>query len=149
MNVGRSLGIDYGSERIGLALSDPLGIIATPYETLPNTAAVLDQLKEIVTREIISTLVVGMPLNLKGEIGAKAKEVEVFVEQLASVQGVSIVLWDERYTTTMAKRSMIDLGTKKKTRQQDRGRVDAMAAAILLQSYLDRLTSPDVQRNDE
>jgi putative Holliday junction resolvase len=137
MAQGRYLGIDYGSERIGLSLSDPLGIIATPYATVLNAPDAVDKLKEIITREHISAIVVGMPLNLKGEVGAKAKEVQSFVQLLELHAGVSIIMWDERFTTTMAKRSMIDLGTKKKTRKEDRGRIDAMAAAILLQSYLD------------
>jgi putative Holliday junction resolvase len=137
MAQGRYLAIDYGSERIGLSLSDPLGIIATPYTTILNSPDVMERLKGIIDREQVFVIVVGMPFNLKGEIGAKAKEVQAFVKLLETNVGVSIILWDERFTTTIAKRSMIDLGTKKKTRKEDRGRIDAMAAALLLQSYLD------------
>jgi putative holliday junction resolvase len=135
--VGRILGIDYGSERIGLALSDPLGIIATPFGAYRNTPTVLEEIAALVAQEHITAVVVGWPLNLKGEEGMKAKEVGAFVERLDARLGMTAVRLDERFTTTIAKQTMIDLGTKKKTRQTDRGRVDAMAAAVLLQGYLD------------
>ncbi len=133
----RILGIDYGSERIGLALSDPMGIIASPLDAITNDAHALERLHAVIARESVTMLVVGMPLTLKGEMGSKAQEVEEFISLLESALGLHVIRWDERYTTTIARRSMIDLGTKKKTRRTDRGRVDAMAAAVLLQSYLD------------
>lgn len=133
----RVLGIDYGSERIGLALSDPLGLIATPYLTVRNTSGVLDELAEIVQREGVTAVVAGMPLNLKGEHAQKALEVEEFVRALEARLGITVVRLDERFTTTIARQTMVMLGTKKKTRREDRGRVDAMAAAVLLQGFLD------------
>ncbi len=136
---GRMLGIDYGSERIGVALSDPLGILAQPHLTLRNDAGAIDHVKELVASESVRLVVVGMPLNLKGEKGKKAQEVESFVERLRAAIDAEIVLWDERFTTTMAHQSLLAMGTSKRSRQADKGRVDAMAAAILLQSYLDRV----------
>ncbi len=135
---GRMLGIDYGSERIGLALSDPLGILAQPHLTLRNEPAVFARLAALVASESVRVIVVGMPLNLRGEKGQKATEVEAFVERLRSVVTAEIVTWDERFTTTMAHQSLRAMGASKRSRQTDKGRVDAMAAAILLQSYLDR-----------
>jgi len=138
----RILGIDYGSERIGLALSDPMGIIASPLDAITNDTHALERLHAVIAKESVTTLVVGMPLTLKGEMGSKAQEVEEFISLLESALGLRVIRWDERYTTTIARRSMIDLGTKKKTRRTDRGRVDAMAAAVLLQSYLDHDKRP-------
>ena len=135
--TGRMLAIDYGRERIGLALSDPLGMIATPFGVLANDANAPAEVKKLVEQERVISIVVGMPFTLNGERGDTARDVESFVELLEQ-QGIGpIVLWDERFTTAIARKSMIELGTKKKTRREDKGRVDAMAAAVLLQSYLD------------
>ena len=133
----RILGIDFGTTRIGLSLSDPLQILAQPYDTLNNDASVINRLGEIVRREEVSLVVVGMPLNLKGEKGKKALEVDRFVVNLKEVVGVEVILWDERFTTTMAHHTLQRMGTKKRDRETNKGRVDAMAASLLLQSYLD------------
>ena len=114
----RILGIDYGTRRIGISLSDPLQIIAQPFDTLPNDKLSIRRICEIVEKEGVEVVVVGMPLNLKGEKAQKAQEVE-------------------RFTTTIAHRTMRDMGTRREERRSNRGRIDAMAAAILLQSYLD------------
>ncbi len=134
---GRILAIDYGSERVGLALSDPLRILARPHLTLRNDIHMWDRLKEVVTSEAVVSIIVGMPLNLKGEKGTKAQEVDRFVERLRGEVSVAIEVWDERFTTTMAHQTLRAMGTSKSSRRTDKGRVDAMAAAILLQSYLD------------
>jgi putative Holliday junction resolvase len=133
----RILGIDYGSERIGLALSDPMRVIATPFKTLLNRPGVLDELAEIVRSEQVAMIVAGMPLNLKGEHAQKAQETEAFLRTLEERVGMSIVRLDERFTTKIAKGTLVALGTTKRSRREDRGRVDAMAAALLLQGYLD------------
>jgi len=138
----RILGIDYGSERIGLALSDPLGVLARPHETLRNDPTLWHRLKSIVAAEHVLQIVVGMPLNLKGKKGKKAEEVEVFIERLKAETRADVTTWDERFTSTMAHQTLIAMGTTRKSRQNDKGRVDAMAAAILLQSYLDRRKRP-------
>ena len=137
VTAGRALGIDYGSERIGLALSDPLGIIATPFRTVRNGPTACAEIQAVVEAERVSAIVVGWPLNLKGQEGMKAAEVDRFIQELESHLGRSVIRLDERFTTTIARRTMIGLGTKKKTRETDRGRVDEMAAAVLLQGYLD------------
>ena len=133
----RILGIDYGTRRIGISLSDPLPIIAQPFDTLSNDKLSVRRICEIVEKEAVDVVVVGMPFNLKGEKGQKAQEVERFIELLKGAMSAEIVSWDERFTTTIAHRTMRDMGTKRMERRSDRGRIDAMAAAILLQSYLD------------
>jgi putative Holliday junction resolvase len=136
MDEGRVMGIDYGSTRIGLSLSDPLRIIAQPFRTLANTGRFWEQLKAIVQEQRVQTFVVGMPLNLKGQKGKKAEEVEQFIERLKVETGCEVVVWDERFTSTIAQQTLRDMGTTKSQRR-DKGRVDAMAAAVILQSFLD------------
>lgn len=131
------MGIDFGSRRVGISISDPLRIIAVSLETIGNTPALLPRIKELVEREDIGLVVVGMPFNLKGEKGVKGQEVERFVVRLRSHLAVEVVTWDERFTSTLAHSTMLQMGTKKKERRMDKGRIDAMAAAIMLQSYLD------------
>ena len=133
----RILGIDFGTTRIGLSLSDPLLILAQPYDTLMNDGGIFARLAEIVEREQVKQIVVGMPLNLKGEKGKKALEVEQFVAELKQRIRSEVILWDERFTTAMAHQTLHRMGTKKRDREANKGRIDAMAAALLLQNYLD------------
>jgi putative Holliday junction resolvase len=137
VSSSRVLGIDYGTARIGVSLSDPLGIIAQPLETLKNDATAIERLAKLIKQHGATLVVVGMPLNLKGQKAHKAQEVEQFVARLKDQTGVAAVLWDERFTSTIAQQTLLSLGTKKKERRTDKGRVDAMAAAIILQSFLD------------
>ena len=81
--------------------------------------------------------VIGMPMTLKGERAAKAKEVELFVEHLRKETGLTVVMWDERYTTSIAQQTLRDMNVKKKGRDSKNGTLDSMAAAIILQGYLD------------
>ena len=130
------LGIDYGTVRIGLSVSDPLGIIAQPFETLTNNAEFWKNLNAIIEAQGIHLIVVGMPFNLKGEKAQKAQEVEKFVEQLKQESRCEVVVWDERFTSTIAHQTLRTMGTKKSDRQK-KGQVDSMAAAVMLQSFLD------------
>jgi putative Holliday junction resolvase len=131
----RLLGIDYGTKRIGLALSDPLGIIATPLETIANDALTFERIAAIVEREHARTVVVGMPFNLKGEKSKKAKEVEEFIARLKKHIRAEIIFWDERFTSTIAQQTLRSMGAKKKDRQ-NKSTIDSMAAAIILQDFL-------------
>ena len=133
----RVLGVDYGSQRIGLSLSDPLGIIAQPIEAVKNDPSVFVHLQQLSAREHVKLIVVGMPLNLKGQHAQKADEVQKFIELLKGATGIEVVVWDERFTTTMARQTMLTMGTKKKERRKKDGRIDSMAAAIILQGFLD------------
>ena len=134
---GRILGVDYGTRRIGLAISDPLRILATSYGVLTMNNEFIRRLLEIVAKEEIALMVVGMPLSLSGKKTIKAEEVESFVESLRPKSPIEVVYWDERFTTSMAQQTMLTMGTRKKERRQKDGRVDAMAAAIMLQGFLD------------
>jgi len=135
----RVLGIDYGSQRVGLSLSDPLGIIAQPIEALKNDSSLLINLQQISTRENVRLIVVGMPLNLKGHHAQKADEVYKFIKLLRAKLDIEIIACDERFTTTIAHKTMLTMGTKKKERQKKDGRIDSMAASIILQGFLDNV----------
>jgi putative Holliday junction resolvase len=133
----RILGVDYGSHRVGLSLSDPLGIIARPVDAVKNDAQLFANLKQFAQREHVQLIIVGMPFNLKGERARKAEEVQHFVDRLSAELKLEVKVWDERFTTSIARQTMIDMGTKKKERRQHNGRVDSMAAAVILQGFLD------------
>ncbi len=133
----RVMGIDYGSVRIGVALSDPLQIIAQGFTTIPNNSNTIDELLKIIKEQNVEKVVVGMPYNLKGEVGSKAEEVERFIEQLRKNTTIEIVSLDERFTSVIAQQTILSMGTTKKKRQQNKGKVDEVASAILLQNYLD------------
>ena len=134
---GRIIGVDYGERRIGISLSDPLFITAQPWGAVENSPIGLEKLRDMVERENVRLAVVGMPLNLKGQKGKKAEEVEAFIDLLSSMLGIEIVTWDERFTTSIAQQSYRDLGAKRKDRESKDGRIDAMAAALILQGFLD------------
>jgi putative Holliday junction resolvase len=133
----RILGIDYGSKHIGLALSDLLGITAQPIDALTSGERLAEEIQAVVERESVRQIVVGLPLNLKGEEAQAAQRVQEFVVQLRSVVTCDVVLLDERFTTTIAQKTMRMMGTTKKQRRQRDGRIDSMAAAVILQNYLD------------
>lgn len=131
------MGLDYGTVRIGVSVSDPMKIIAQGFTTLQNGQDVLDRILMIIQEQAVERIVVGNPLNLRGEMSTKAEEVQEFVQRLKAKTAVEIVMLDERFTSVMAQRSIMTMGTKKKQRQNNKGKVDEVAAAILLQSYLD------------
>lgn len=132
----RLIGIDYGSKRIGIAMSDPLKIIASPRQTVPNSPAFFLTIKKMIQDYDVEAVIIGMPYNLKGEKSTKAKEVEEFIKEIKQHISIDIVEWDERYTSSMAHETQIQMGVKKKHRQ-DKSKIDEMAAALILQSYLD------------
>ena len=131
----RILGIDYGTKRIGLAISDPMRIIASALKFVPNNDDAIDEILNIAKKYEVEAIVIGIPLNLKGERAIKSEEVNEFIEKLREKSNLKIIEWDERFTTAIAKKTMLEMGLKKKQRQ-DRTRIDSMSAAILLQSYL-------------
>ncbi len=133
----RYLGIDYGSVRIGLALSDPLKIIASGFTTIQNDDRCLDTILSIIKEQNVEKIIVGKPLNLRGEMGAKAEEVLQFVKKLQERTSIEIHQIDERFTSVMAQASILAMGTPKRKRQQNKGKVDEVASAILLQGFLD------------
>ena len=132
----RILALDHGTKRIGVAVSDETKIIAQPLEYILTEpfAAFLERLKKIIIEKEIEFILIGQPRNMDGSYGPAAQKVETFVGVLKTAITVPIKLWDERLTSTMANRTMIQANVRRDKRKE---KVDAMAAAILLQSYLD------------
>lgn len=140
--MAKILGIDYGAVRIGIAVSDESATIAFGREVISNNPKAIERIKKLITDENITSVVLGYPLNLKGEKTPQTLEVESFEEKLKNSFAVSpfdlisIHRWDERFTSKMAADSLLESGMKKKKRQ-DKSHLDIVSAAILLQSYLD------------
>lgn len=135
-NPGRIVAIDYGSKRTGLAVTDPLRIIATPLDTVPS-ATLLTYLKDYDKKEGIELFVVGMPKTLSNEDSSNAASVRKFILELeVAFPGKQIVQADERFTSSIALDAMIAGGMKKKDRR-DKANVDKLSATIILQSYLE------------
>ena len=133
----RIIGIDYGRARTGVAVSDPLGIFASPLETVPGTK-IIEYLQNYASRETIVRFVVGYPLHLNGAPAAAASDVDAFLKKLeAAFPSVTITLEDERFTSVLAHRAMIDGGMKKSDRR-DKNSVDKISAALILQGWLDK-----------
>lgn len=136
--MGRALAIDYGIKRTGIAVTDPLRIIATPLDTVP-TEQLLAFLRNYASKESIDEFVIGMPKTLKNEDSAIAPQVRKFVVALRTAfPAIPIHEVDERFTSTMAQRAMIEGGMKKKDRQV-KGNVDKISATIILQSFIDAI----------
>jgi putative Holliday junction resolvase len=127
--------IDYGEVRIGIALSDPLQIMANPYSVIKNNADTLfDELNQIIKSENVSSVILGLPLNSKGEDSEKTKQVREFAEILKSRISLPVEFWDESYSTVEANKVLKKMGLNtKKSRQV----VDKVAASIILQDYLE------------
>jgi putative Holliday junction resolvase len=140
--MGKFLALDYGSVRIGIALSDLNCSIAFGREVISNDNSAIGKIKKIASAEEISGIILGYPLNLKGKKTQQTLEVELFEEKLKSAfsgesfNHVEIIRWDERFTSEIAARSMIESGMKKKKRM-DKSNIDIISAALLLQSFLD------------
>lgn len=135
--MGRLLAIDYGLKRTGIAVTDPLRIIATPLQTV-LTQALLAFLKDYAGREPVDEFVIGMPKTLKNEDSEIAPQVRKFIAVLRSAfPEKDIHEVDERFTSSIAHRAMIEGGMKKKDRQV-KGAADKISATIILQSFLDR-----------
>jgi len=132
----RILALDHGTKRIGVAVSDETKTIALPMEYILTEpfAAFLDRLKKILVEKEIDLILIGQPRNMDGSYGPAAQKVEAFVAVLNTAITVPLKMWDERLTSTMANRALIQGGVRRDKRKE---KVDKMAAAILLQSYLD------------
>lgn len=136
----RILALDHGTKRIGAAISDELKMMAQPLEFIPAQpfAAFLDRLKEILREKEVELIVVGMPRNMDGSYGPAALKVQEFAAALKTAVAQPIKMLDERLTSVQANKFLIQGNVRRRERKQ---RVDAAAAAILLQSYLDSLAS--------
>ena len=129
--MDRIIGIDYGRKRIGIAVSDPLRIFASPLETV-QSAKIIEYLKSYSAGERIVRFVVGYPINMNGKPSKAAADVDIFLKQLAKAfPDVPVTLEDERFTSVLAHRAMIDGGMKASDRR-DKASVDKISAAIIL-----------------
>jgi len=133
--MARRIGIDYGDRWFGLAMSDPTETIARPLEVVRGEEELWRRLEQLRREEDIAGFVLGLPLNMDGSVGPKARQVLVFKERLAERTGLPVEVWDERLTTVQAERSLREAGASRSRRRRD---VDRVAAQILLQSFLDR-----------
>lgn len=132
----RILAIDYGRKRTGIAVTDPMQIIASALTTL-ETKQVLSFLQTYTKQEEVERIIIGFPVNWDGSDTDATSYVRSFIGQIKKqVPGVPVETVDERYTSTLAKQAMLDMGMKKKDRQQ-KGNVDQIAATIMLQEYLE------------
>ena len=137
--VNRISGIDYGKKRTGIAMSDPLMMFASPVETV-QTAKIIDYLKKLSLDETIVRFVVGYPMNMDNRPSEAAADVDVFLKQLGKhFPDIPVTLEDERFTSVLAHRSLIDGGVRKMARR-DKAAVDKVSAALILQTFMDRKT---------
>ena len=138
-NMGRVMGIDFGYARIGIALSDPLRMLASGLETLrwdgKDLTWVLERLDELIAEHAVQELVVGVPTRTDGKAGGSSElGADAFADQLAERTGLNVRRVDERFTTVIADRHLRQAGSKKKKRDV----IDQVAAEVILQDYLDR-----------
>lgn len=134
--MSRILSIDYGEKRIGLALSDPLNIVATPLDTLvyEDDKIMLNQIAELVISRDVTCILVGYPYGLKRHKTIQTKKVDDFIARLRSAVSVEIIPWDERFTSSEAEDILRLKGLKP---SKNKKLIDQMAARIILQEYLD------------
>jgi putative holliday junction resolvase len=140
----RYLGLDVGNRRIGVAVSDELGLIAQPVLTLTRTGKRRDDLRSLARlcrRFGVAGIVVGHPLRLSGEPGPQAVRTQAFAAELGNLTGLPIHLWDERLTTHQAHQVLYEAG---RPRQAHRRVVDQVAATMILQSFLDQTQKPGI-----
>lgn len=134
--MGRILAIDYGKKRTGLAVTDPLRIIANGLATIP-TSDIFDYLTQYVAKESVDQLVIGKPIQPNGQPSENLARVENFVNRWRKLHpDMPIDYYDERFTSVIAHQAMIAGGVKKKTRREDKGLVDEISATIILQDYM-------------
>lgn len=133
---GRILGLDFGSHRIGAAVSDPLGITAQPLAAIPRRGdrRDIEAIGATVREYSVGTVLIGLPLHLSGEEGTQAKSARLFAEKIRERLGIPVEPWDERMTTAQAERHLIASGVRRDKRKEIR---DSLAAVFLLQSALD------------
>lgn len=137
MNQGRVLAIDYGERRIGLALSDPMRIIASGLTTIQvqNENAAIQEIKKLVNEHEVIQIVMGNPLDKNGSEGTKAQKVRIFAEKLRQQIPLDIIFWDERMSSVTAQKMLIETESKKKRRTKEK--IDELAAVVILRHYLD------------
>lgn len=133
---GRILGLDFGSRRIGMAVSDPLGITAQPLPPLlrQGNNRDIEAIGALAREYAVHSVLIGLPLTMSGEEGTQAKQAKTFGEKIAERLGIPVETWDERMTTVQAERHLLASGVRRKKRKELR---DSLSAVILLQTALD------------
>ena len=140
----RILAIDYGSQRIGLALSDPTGTLARPLPFLPakGDAKLAREIAALAEKEEAKLLLLGLPRHMNGELGEAAAKVQAFAAHLEKATAIPLKLIDERLSTSQASRQLQESG---KNARAQRGKIDSEAACVLLQGYLDMASFPSLR----
>ena len=140
--MARVLGLDIGERRIGVAVSDPTGTVARPLATLVRTSRQSDfqTIRRLIEEHAVDRIVVGLPLSLNGSEGPQARQTRRYSQHLAEAVTVPVEFWDERYSTAVAADILM---SRRRRRPSGQNTVDALAAAVLLQSYLNATTSPN------
>ena len=136
VNITRSLGLDIGDKRIGVALSDPQGVLASPFTIVnyEDDRTAIEAIINIISQKQVKQIIVGLPRSMDGSLGKQVDKVNAFAQKLRNYTEIPLDFRDERLTTVLAKRLMRVANTKKtKIKAQD----DAIAAALILQGYLD------------
>ena len=136
---GRTLGVDYGRKRVGVALSDGLGAVAHPLEVIEAGPGLMRRLAGLVQEHEVARVVVGLPTSLDGAEHASARAARVFAGEVGAALEVEVVMYDERFTSKIAEQALAAGGVP---RSERRARVDKAAAAVMLQGYLDRRSQP-------
>ena len=137
----RILGVDLGRARIGVAVSDELGMLAHPVETIPASVDALKRIGQLVQEKNAERVVIGLPRHMNGSVGIGATEALAFAKKLEALLPCKVVTWDERLTTTAANRALRASGRKSR---DSRGVVDQVAAQMILQGYLDSLPASGI-----
>lgn len=130
----RILGIDWGESKVGMAISDPLGITAQPLPYIMNDRSMFVQLKAIIEKFGIEIILLGYPRQMSGKEGIAASKVRSFGENIKKETDLPLKMWDERLTTKMAEKSLINAGMSREKRKE---LVDSISASMMLQSYMD------------
>ena len=141
----RIMGLDYGSKTVGVAVSDPLGLTAQGVETIPRAQEnklrrTLARIEQLAAQYEVGAIVLGFPKNMNNTVGDRAEKTLAFQEMLERRTGLEVILWDERLTTVESERILMDGGVRREHRKE---RIDWMAAALILQSYMDAHPVPE------
>jgi putative holliday junction resolvase len=136
--MGKILGLDYGEKRLGVAVSDPDGIIAMAHSVFDRDGgsgkALIEEIVRICRETGVEKVVVGLPINMNGTKGPMAEKIEAFAGKLATAVGLAVEKWDERLSTSMAERTLLEADMSRSKRKKVR---DKMSAQVILQGYLD------------
>ena len=147
----RVMGLDYGSTTVGVAISDPLGLTAQGVETIwrkqeNKLRQTLARIEELISEYQVERIILGYPKNMNNTIGERALKSLEFKEKLEGRTGLPVVMWDERLTTAEAERTLMETGVRRENRKQY---LDQMAAVLILQGYLDRISMNKEENNGE